>query len=350
MPSRPLHRIRLNLETLEDRTCPSISTSLLDQGHTLVINGDNQGDHVWLTQNDDRDELLLYWFPNDGQIHPQVVQESVFQSSAIQKVVLNLRGGDDTFDFNVEGSGLTYGKEFLVNLGSGNDRASFDFAGASLPAPGLPIRANVKIVLAAGGGADEVTASFGQIAAGRSATLLADLGSGNDTAAVTLHGDVAAGASLNLALIGGLGKDSLSTTTGAAARIEMGAVVNVLLDGRQGSDVLNQYFAGYLGGHLNARLTGGEGVDVLGSQIVASWDSSGQANIGLSGGTGKDQLLLLTSVTPPPEDIAFILPWTPALKMKYAVDGGLGFDRAEVAAGTLVRRCEQVTVQPINIS
>lgn len=363
MKSKTWPRLRLGVEALECRDCPSITTLVTDHGHTLRIQGSKQAEHVWLAQNDDSDQLQLYWSSSDDGVHTMLVQSQTFQSSAIRRIVIDLRGGNDALDYTLEGnSGLRYAKALNVNLGAGNDAATFDFAGPGVTwpptrtgddtlvyvgetTPGLPVLANLKIALAAGSGDDQVSCAFGQVAVGVQAAFLADLGTGNDSASAVLYGGIASGAALNVALLGGTGNDSLTTDTGGQARIEVGGAMNLILDGQQGDDLISHYFGGTISGQLSAKLAGGQGADSMSAKTVASWDSSGKIGTTVNGGIGDDRLTVLTTVTPPPPEIVFILPWTPGLKSRQAVDGGQGMDSAEISQGVGVLRCESLTVR-----
>src|SRR5947208_71329 len=80
------HR-QLGLEALEDRTCMSCVVSTTNGGHTLNITGDGAVNDVAIEVNDVANTLSVTC---DGQV-------SSYTSSAITKINVDLKGGNDTF-------------------------------------------------------------------------------------------------------------------------------------------------------------------------------------------------------------------------------------------------------------
>src|SRR5262245_36725379 len=100
---------RPRIEALEERTCLSATFPgpvgagyyLTDNGHTLVIKGNDQANEVKLYQDDSRGGLVIFT-GDTGQ---------VFSSSAITRIVVDLGRGDDVFTYQADSERLLYGKK-----------------------------------------------------------------------------------------------------------------------------------------------------------------------------------------------------------------------------------------------
>src|ERR1043166_4643199 len=89
--SRP--RFRPQLETLEDRCCPSVNVSVLF-GNTLVVNGDSADNTVTITD------------AGNGNISALIsgaTGTATGSGSAIKNVIINTRGGSDNVTYNLNG-------------------------------------------------------------------------------------------------------------------------------------------------------------------------------------------------------------------------------------------------------
>lgn len=359
------NRRPLTVEALEDRNLLAVTASLLDGGHTLKLVGDNASELVWITQNDAADEIAFAWQPkvNGASLIAMPVQGQVYKSSDITRVIVNLKGGDDSLTWTLYGD-MSHAKQIEVNLGKGTDQALFDFAGPvytimpvsdplvdTIPvdppvdaARPNTLNATLTIAVAGGSGRDSVETLIGNVGEGVNVAFLAQLGDGNDYGAMTLHGEVAAHAFVLTALYGGNGADTLTASTATNAGIAADGICSVLLDGQQGRDVVSQRFDGHLGGDLYSLLYGGAGKDNVSLRLLASWDSGGSATTQVRGGAGDDDLTLLAGVASPPPEIAFIQPWTPAVTFDNLMRGGGGYDHGEATANVRFNGIQHKTI------
>lgn len=348
------NKTRLGFDVLEERVALSVTTTLLDNG-TLQIVGDNSAEEVWITQNDDDNSLSVSWYPivTGPQELGMPMQSQQFNLDGVDRIVVSLKGGDDRFTYSVQ-SGINFtGREMLVDLGRGNDTVLFEFAGPTMvaflegdpvptglggdepvmwpidPPATLTVSSDLSLVVLGGQGHDTVDIQLGQIAEDVNVNLLAHMGTGNDSANVTLHGRVSAGAFLGTYMMGTAGNDALGVYSGWNPSLSEGATMVTNLDGGEGRDTLEHFYNGYLGGTLITYLQGGLGKDTLSMIEQATWDSGGSSTVLVNGGIGNDTLTLQTAVMAPPPDIVFIQPWTPSLARRHIIQGGTGPDYAD---------------------
>src|SRR5436190_3384785 len=122
------HRPRL--EALEARDCPTVSVTT-GAGGLLRIVGTQDWEQVVIVQNDTTDTLTVY---SNNRAKPdeavtQVVDIQEFKSSAINKIAVDLKDGDDVFFYTLEtGSDLLYAKDLSVSTGAGADAVSISTA------------------------------------------------------------------------------------------------------------------------------------------------------------------------------------------------------------------------------
>src|SRR5262245_25008345 len=100
--------IRPQIEALEDRWCPAVTVTTINNGATLVITGDGANNAVTIRDNAE-DDLL------------QVVTGGVtrnFDTSDINRIVVNVQGGNDSFSYLLTG-GSDFEFEKIINLDLG---------------------------------------------------------------------------------------------------------------------------------------------------------------------------------------------------------------------------------------
>lgn len=124
-------KARLGVESLEDRLCMSVTAALVNEGTVLQIHGDHENDNVWVSQDNAAGQIYVNSFvqhTDDNMIMmPSYIQ--VFDMANLERVEINLRGGDDLLTYEIT-NGDGRGPKFIdVNLGSGNDSAIFNFTG-----------------------------------------------------------------------------------------------------------------------------------------------------------------------------------------------------------------------------
>lgn len=105
------------LQGLERRDAMSCTVGLQDG--TLTVNGDANDNHVQIIQDDANNQLKVI---ADGVEH-------VFTSSQVNKLVVDLKEGDDTLSWKLgNGSNFKFTKEADIYLGAGEDTAQFDIS------------------------------------------------------------------------------------------------------------------------------------------------------------------------------------------------------------------------------
>jgi hypothetical protein len=297
--SRLSRGFRPTLETMEERMALS-TVNLTDGGHTLVITGDARDNHVSIVQDDAHDKLTVSYdsfvYTRLGRAIPVTLSQT-FQSSQIRTIEADLKGGNDTINWSLaRGSNFSYSKTAWVDLGAGDDSASYNIAAPFLR--GGLIRGNLNITTYGREGNDSVVGNFGHKDGGM-LNFNALMGQGNDEAHANLWGDVTGGASVGLSLVGGDGNDTLSVwhtynqDVGAykAVNISRDSHVGMYLDGGQGDDLISVTEAGRVNGLLNITAHGGEGKDTLNADVVLTPNSTpGNVRAALMGDEGDDTL------------------------------------------------------------
>jgi hypothetical protein len=156
-----------------------------------------------------------------------------------------------------------------------------------------------------GGGADEIAAfdSY-NVAAGASVAVAVNGGDGADQVGIIIHFDVAAGASLYAGVDGGSGADSVGIVI-EGSTVAAGASASIGVDSGSGNDVVR----------------GGFSFDPESHGVIA---------IIFQGGSGDDDLTLDISGIGDPNIL------------NARLDGGAGFDIAHVTRNVDVVNCEEV--------
>ena len=294
--ARP-NRFTPRLEALEDRWCPACTINVV--GHTMLILGDGAANAVNVTHN------------GAGNVTATCDSASA-TGTAINKIVIDTRGGNDTVNLSVTGA-LTSELHLDLGLGGGNDVAHLKFAAIS---DELKVRADlgggddtidvnldqeiqtgavVDLKVKGQGGADAWTLSVNEVRTNAELKVAFDGEGGNDSLDVFLGDPIDAGAKVKIDAKGGGGNDDLNvdaTTFGTGANIAAGATLSVNLDGGGGRDTLAFSHDGDIDGTLHVRLNGGGGGDTATATITPLAGSTGKVNAHVNGGGGRDNLTL----------------------------------------------------------
>jgi hypothetical protein len=284
---------RPNVETLEERSCLSVSVigppsgGLWfgpSSGGTLSITGDANANAVWVTQDDAAGQIVVQWRDTPGSpLQPPIP----FRAAGITNVSVDLGGGDDYFSYRLV-SDMTQAKTISVLLGSGHDTGWFDF--------GLhkshKVAADLDLTVRGQGGDDYVRADFGDVEAKR-LTFLGDMSDGYDTCAVYQWG-VLRGTSAHFNMSGGNQDDYLSFYNDNGSWASAGLVVG--MNGDNGDDHLYLFFDDIMSGHYRFALGGGAGNDTIVADIYnrapAATAPLGDLSVRLAGHDGNDVLSL----------------------------------------------------------
>ncbi|MBY0458619.1 MAG: alpha/beta fold hydrolase, partial [Gemmataceae bacterium] len=229
---------------------------------------------------------------------------------------VNLRGGDDRFDFATVGA-VRNAKQLRVDLGDGDDTAVIRWADD----PGAHARAGFTTVVSGGTGADALGFRVGTLTSGAEAVIRADGGAGADALGVQSLAP-GRGAKLDVTLRGGAGDDTIGTYS--YGDLVAGAAVSYDHAGGAGNDSVSVNAAGQVAGAFSARVEGGAGNDQLALNAVGVTGPT-KPRAALSGGDGDDQLVTLAN----------------AGAAEVTADGGPGTDSGLLVGGVTARGVEQ---------
>ncbi len=278
-----LRSTRLNLETLEDRCCP---TTISASNGVLTITGDDGPNHVSISQKDSGDGLTINydsWTPQGLKTFSQ----SYF-SSFCHAIVLDLKGGDDSVNYTLW-SDFLYAKSVWGFFGTGNDHFGFySGVGYSVPSP-AHLKADLAIHLFMNQSSKaDVDLRFGQVD-GAKLTVSALLGDGDDKFSAQLNGDLTGSADVAFTVLGGAGNDEMTITGGyytpnlpgkPSTKVPMHvgaeAKLNINLQGGEGEDDLFLSIYTENDGQIRYHLDGGDGVDIVIPWISQTNGSTGQ--------------------------------------------------------------------------
>jgi hypothetical protein len=293
--------IRPSFECLETRECLSITTSLTDGGHTLVIQGTADAETVRITQDDAANTFTVESSVTRAGVVTGPVNTQTFSSSAITKVVINTAGGDDSLVYQLKaGTNLVYAKDFWVDTGSGDDSITVDLANGDAGSPNLShIKAPLNFYSTTDQGADNVQIKLGEIEANVQVIFNTDLGVGDDVYSFSQVGSVDWRASLSSWVDGGDGRDNLSASI--LGNVAQQATVDVMFRGGIGNDTIAANLCGTMNGLLYFRTFGGKGADSISIDGTCGSNSTGTLCMKTYGEAGNDLIsettLALTSVT-----------------------------------------------------
>ena len=342
--------VRLAVETLENRACPSCSVELV--GATLTITGDAADNSIFILDNGPGDLQLVC----DGT-------PSSF-SEPIDAVVVRTGNGND---FVIAGSfleGSLASRSWALDLGDGDDGALVDLEGI--------IDAPISVTVTGGAGVDTIYAATAALI---DSNYRVTLDGGNDTDFIsTFHNGTLNGAMVSTCL-GGNGDDLISdfqifkvhgTFEGHAdggngsdmVEVQLGMIIsfdpelpflvfgfdvatggqaNYDMTGGDGHDALFVNYLGHLDGQLNLRAGGGRGSDELFAILDIHAESTGCLSAQFLGGHGDDDMRVrVRSYETEPVEIfpgvflhglvAFSDTPAPLSERSITADGGAGFD------------------------
>jgi hypothetical protein len=279
------------LETLEDRTVPSTFTFNGLTG-TLTLTGTAGKDAIVITDDGTNNAGAVKVTSNGKKLFTSGPTAGVNQVHTINVNTLN--GDHDSVVYNLIGDMVANNRSVSARFGSGK---------------GDTFAANVN---------GSLINSF--------LLLQATGGSGGDTLAGTMTGNLAGASFLGFLYKGGLGNDKISINATNGVNIDPLSQMTVLVDGGAGDDVINVGYEGQMQGALFLAAQGGAGNDKVSAKLVFDGLStgllfgpvspnSGKAAAQVDGGGGNDRLSLEVDLSG-------------ALKAASAaeIDGGAGTD------------------------
>lgn len=341
--SKQDRKLKCTVEALEDRQLLTVTTTLLSGG-VLQITGDSSAEQVNITQNDSTNELMVSWNQLAGSLQGDPMPPLVYQSSAMQRIVVKMGGGDDRVNYLLSNNQMIYAKTLSIDLGAGNDTALLDFGGDLIVAndPGdprdingdgqldypldwqMPVAAdlsvNLTIDVQGGEGNDTIDGIFGNVE--KNLIYRAAGGNGDDHLTVQNAGFSAAGSVVLYDLNGGAGQDQLWVDLGNRG-IAAGSRMAVWERGGAGNDTMNisANIPNY--GLLSLNQLGGAGNDVTKIEALMDWQSTGRVVARSSGEAGNDEMTLRVERAAIPPYIQLFAPMAD-MKVDAIVNGGTG--------------------------
>lgn len=252
------------LETLEDRNCPSF---IAVEGHTLLIRGDAMANTISITDN------------GSGMVSGTIDGQTA-SGTSINHVVVHAGAGDDTLTYTLT-SPLTTPENLQIDMGSGVDSATLDFS------PGI-MSTRLKVDATGSKGDDTLTTTVGPITDSH-VDFRSNLGKGTDTFDGTLLGNITGSSAVRFQVQGGKGADTLGFHA-ASTNIDAGAKLDVNLRGGKGDDTINVDYTGVLNGKLRLNASGGKGADTINANVTLNAGSTGELRGAVRSGAGKDTL------------------------------------------------------------
>ena len=258
-------RFTPQLETLEDRCCPSTVTF---HTHILTLNGD-ANNNTMIVRDDGHGDVKV------------TLNGRTTSASGVQQILINSKGGNDDIDYALTGK-LTTSEQLKLNLGNGNDRVRLDYSkGVSAP--------SLKIDVDGGGGDQDITALFGAIA-NTDLDVSANLGNGWDHFSAFFNGNLTGAANVDVNVHGGRGIEGVNVqidgNIGAAAKLGVEAFL-----GTQNS-TLHVNYKGQLDGRLAILEQGGSSWNWMETHVDLLPGSDGSLYVRELGGADSNLLLL----------------------------------------------------------
>jgi len=242
------------LEALEDRQVPTVTTSFNAGAGWLVILSNKSSDRVEIFQSNDT-----------------VDNATVFNSTTTLGVVVNNNFAGEQFF-----TGVTL---LSLDMGDGNDTVLFHLAG-------------------------DATGST----QGASLTVNGNLGKGNDvflvdatSTPVVVQGDMnGVNSTIAFNVSGGKGNDTLGFNfLSGFGNISFGSTLTMNFSGGGDRDTFLANYFGTIGGTLNFNAQGGSGRDTVLANFSMvndpAFGGTGNLNVNIAGNGGKDNVVLLAS-------------------------------------------------------
>ena len=263
-------RVRPQLETLEDRCCPS-AVGLHVATPVLVVSG-SASDSTIIVRDDGRGDVTV------------TLNGKTKSYTGVQTIDIESKTADDHINYALTNT-LKQSETLNLDLGKGNDEVRLDFTkGVSAP------KLNVNINGGGGRGDNEVAAVFGNID-NTDLNLNAQLGGGWDHFLAQFKGDLQGHADVNVNVNGGRLVDGVSVQMRGA--IGKDASLTVHANDGSGDEILHVDYAGKLLGHLNLQEKAGAGWDWVESNVDLAAGSTGWLTAHEVGGAGSDLMILM---------------------------------------------------------
>lgn len=302
-----------NLESLENRCCPSVS--VVRVFNTLIVQGDGADNTVTITDQ------------GNGAISASITGSSGNAANSganIRNVVVYTRGGNDTVNYQLTAA-KTASLNLAIDLGSYQDgtgntnNVNLDFD-QNISCPWLTIGVTGTR------GQDHVFAEFGAIT-NTYLNYAAYLGANNDSFEAVLGGNINGYASVAMAAIGGWGNDTINVHQSAAnVDIAYHALLSLLLEGNGDADTIDFDYQGQVKGKLSVGIYGGYGADTVNAELTLNSGSTGRVAAAVFGGEDSDTLTLKICGT--------------SSSLYALLDGGAGTDTCFHTANVWSKRCE----------
>lgn len=326
-------KLRPALEALENRDVPSVTMQTFNNGHTLKISGNGDWENVQIVENQQTGmlDISYYRMPKPNQIMELVINQVSYSSTQITKVMVDLKGGDDFFSYSLaEGSNLTSSRQWLIDMGAGNDTVKVDTAkthtvggeeasigavpdgeywtiespptdyekgkgatvGNTVDTGHSSIQAATGMTIQMGAGNDSLNIVLGEVNNRAAVRLTTMLGAGSDYMLLTSDYDVKGSGTVLVDVNAGDGVDEVSAQFNGL--VDSNCLVDVLYRGGAGTDVMDVGFFGKLDGRLNVRMYGGSGMDKLSLITDTDMESTGLLSFMLLGQKDHDNMTYQT--------------------------------------------------------
>jgi hypothetical protein len=295
------NRFRAQVESLEDRCCPTVAGPFSITGTTLTITG---GANAVLVRYEGVSVDPLSHLEH-GHIYA-TVGSTTLDAPEIDNVIVSSAAGTQAVNFRLD-SPLVTPFTLQLNLGAGNT-SDLDFS-AGIQGVGESI--NIT-----GGGSNTVTSRFGAVSnntAQNGLIFKAALGDGYNTFVSDLNGNLT-NAGVNYTVIGGNDGNFIAVNAGAASyagggtyvplrsiTIDQNSIVGLDLRGGLGNDTITTQFVGTLLGKYGRLITGYDGAgnqSELGATDILLPGSTGIYHGAIRGGAGRDSISQYLSEPP----------------------------------------------------
>ena len=258
-------RITPQLETLEDRCCPS---TVAFQNHILTLTGDANASTM-IVRDDGHGDVKA------------TLNGHLTSFTGVQQILINSKTANDKIDYALTGA-LTTSEQLRLSLGSGNDQVHLDFTkGVSAP--------SLKINVDGGAGNQSIGADFGAIT-NTQLQLAANLGNGWDHFSASFHGNLAGTAHADVNVHGGHGIEGVNVQAngniGAAAQLSVEAYLGT------SNNTAHVNYTGKLDGRLAILEQGGPSWNWLETHVNLTPGSTGSVYVRELGGPSSDLLIL----------------------------------------------------------